>query len=91
MPHHVRDLIDQIISTAEGRGIPLAWVAGEAGMTIAELNTVREYGDIRAAALVALGKQVNLELTFVAKKSTGQSREKVIRDIKAGAFFRHGS
>lgn len=91
MPSHIQNLIDQLISTAEERGIPRQRLATEAGMTVVELDTAREYGDILAAALVALGDQVDLELTFVARRAQGRSRERIINDIKAGVFFHHAA
>ncbi|MBT8420778.1 MAG: hypothetical protein KJO08_07965 [Gammaproteobacteria bacterium] len=90
---HIKQLIEQVISTAENRGISLTRLAQEAGMTAVELNTVRECGDIRAAALVALGTQVDLELTFAALENgaRGQAREQLINDIKTGVFFHRGA
>ena len=91
MSQHIQHLIDQVISTAESRGISRTKLAEECGMTPIELDTMRQYGDILAAALVSLGDRVDLELVFVARGFRGQSREKLINDIKTGVFFRRGT
>ncbi len=84
--------MDQVLSAAEGRGLSETRLVTEAGLTGAELNMAREYGDIRVAALVALGNQVDLRLIFVPHQSEGrQTREKLINDIKAGVFFHRGA
>jgi len=84
MSRHIKALLNQIISTARARGLSQARLAEKAGVTAVGLSKAKQRGDIRASTLEELGKQLDLELILVPRRS----REKAVEAIKSGAFFR---
>ena len=84
MSRQIKALIKDLISAAKARGISQAQLAEMAGMTPVGLSKAKNRGDIRASTLEKLATQLDLELTFNARRS----KEKAAAAIKSGAFFR---
>ena len=84
MSEHIKTLIKEVISLARERGLAQGELAENAGLTGVGLSKAKHRGDIRASLLDQLGNQLDLELAFVPRRS----REKAVKAIKQGAFFR---
>lgn len=84
MSKHIQALINQLVSAAKARGLSQAKLAEMAGLTAVGLSKAKSRGDIRASTLEELGAQLDLELTFIPRRS----REKAVEAIKTGVFFR---
>lgn len=84
MSDTIKALISELIITARHRGMTQAQLAERAGLSAVGLSKAKHRGDIRASTLEALGKQVDLELALVPRRS----RQQAANAIKAGAFFR---
>ena len=84
MSRHIKALINQVISSARARGLSQAQLAEKAGVTAVGLSKAKQRGDMRASTLEKLGRQLDMELIFVPRRS----REKAVEAIKSGAFFR---
>lgn len=85
MSRHIKALINQVISSARARGLSQAQLAEKAEVTAVGLSKAKQRGDMRASTLEKLGRQLDLELIFVPRRS----REKAVEAIKSGAFFRN--
>lgn len=83
MTDKIQDLIDQVVGLAKQRGLTQRQLAENAGMSAVGLSKAKQRGDIRASSLAALGRALDLELTFVPCNT----REKAAEAIKAGTFF----
>jgi len=84
MSEHVKTLIAQVIAAARAQGLSQAQLAERAGLTAVGLSKAKGRGDLRASTLEELGRQLDLELVFVPRRS----REQAAEAIKSGAFFR---
>jgi len=84
MTRHIKALLNQVVSAARARGLSQAQLAEKAGVTAVGLSKAKRRGDLRASTLEELGRQLDLELIFVPRRS----REKAVEAIKSGAFFR---
>jgi len=83
MSKHIQQLIDQVVTEARAQGLSQAQLAEQAGLTAVGLSKAKGRGDLRASTLEALGRQLDLELVFVPRRS----REQATRAIRSGAFF----
>jgi transcriptional regulator with XRE-family HTH domain len=77
------ELLDQIIATAKSQGLSQKVLAARAGLTAVGLSKAKQRGDLRVSSLVALAREVGLELTL----SPHRQPERAAEAIKAGAFF----
>ena len=84
MSRQIKALINQLVSAAKARGLSQGQLADMAGMTAVGFSKAKRRGDIRASTLEKLGSQLDLELTFISRRS----KEKAADAIKSGAFFR---
>jgi len=83
MSRHIQALINQLVSAAKARGLSQAKLAEMAGLTAVGLSKAKNRGNISASTLEELGAQLDLELSFIPRRS----REKATEAIKTGVFF----
>lgn len=84
MSEHIKTLIEQLIAAARAQGLSQAQLAERAGLSAVGLSKAKGRGDMRASTLEELGRQLDLELVFVPRRS----REQAAEAIRSGAFFR---
>ena len=82
MTKPVRQLIDQLLSVAGKRGLSRAQLAAAAGLTPVGLSKAKSRGDLRVSSLVALARELDLELALIPRRKQGAAAA-----IKAGTFF----
>jgi transcriptional regulator with XRE-family HTH domain len=70
MTGHISRLIHQLISTAKAEGMSQAELASRAGLSPVGLSKAKRRGNLHASTLVALGRELDLELVFVPRKQT---------------------
>ena len=82
MTESIKKLIDQLLTTAQTRGMSQAQLAEAAGLTPVGLSKAKGRGDMRASSLAALAQQLDLELALIPRRKEGAAAA-----IKAGTFF----
>lgn len=77
-----RLLIDELLSVARERGLSQARLAEAAGLTPVGLSKAKRRGDLRVSSLVALARELELDLALVPRRRQGAAAA-----IRAGTFF----
>ena len=81
------ELLAYLLRHAEASGIKEGALAQQAGLTPQGLSKAKTRGDLRVSTLEALGRQINLELTWRPLQPQPEASEKV----RAGTLFQFGA
>ena len=79
MSGHISRLIHQLISAAKVEGISQAELASRAGLSPVGLSKAKRRGNLHASTLVALGRELNLELVFIPRSQSETSPDATAR------------
>lgn len=70
MTGQISRLIHQLISKAKAEGMSQAELASRAGLSPVGLSKAKRRGNLHASTLVALGRELDLELVFVSRNQS---------------------